>query len=269
MSDAAMHNLTKRIDAQINDDAAEASRVLDDMSGAASVAGRTGSAYDLGEKNRLVRARFRTNTVQIAKIIASASDLTSEEKNSRLEAAAIQLSQRLAGLLNADCAAAAGHSDNSLFGGLFSELRAQLNEDIESLKHDFRVGIAWDERIIPLPSAPITTNINIGGQQQVGAPGSVQRQVVVVAKLPTLIRTIEEIQDSPEFVGLGNDMRNSLNEAADDLKEEARSGEPNPDRLRKWGQRFLDRLKTAGLYVAEEAFKAVLFASLVAAGAAQ
>jgi hypothetical protein len=217
----------------------------------------------LNRKNELVRNRFRATTREQARIIARGSNLTADQKVTRLEAAARQLSDRLAGLLNRDYLAA-----GEPFSRLHSELREKLEQDVESLTHDFQNNTAWGE---PLASEPAqVTNINvrdIHGPAQIGATGAVQHQIVVLGALPKLIQEIAAIQVSPEVAALNEDGRTGINEVAEDLMEEASSPTPDPARLRRWGERLLGRLHSAGLIVAEEALKVALFAALTAPGA--
>ena len=139
------HQLTTRLDALIDDAAKTAVLGMGDVEREASMLRRSNSPYSAREKNAVLRGQFHKTTAEMAKTVARASHLDDAAKLTRLEAGALQLSERLAGLARSDYSEAGGPGDKHFFARVYEELRAKLDRDVASLKHDFPTGFVWGE----------------------------------------------------------------------------------------------------------------------------
>jgi hypothetical protein len=268
MSEDATYALMKRIDALVNDAAADARLSMDDIERDASYHGRGNSPYSAREKNRALRDIFRKRTTELAGIVSRAARLDATVKLGRLKAGAEQLADRLTGLARNDYLQAGGTSDRKYFEQLARELREQLDTDVHSIEHDFPTGFVWDQPIAAPVPVPPTSQITIGaihgGNQQIAAGAVVNQKMTVNQAMDNLIGAIEVVRASKDYAALDLIMRRQLDEIADDLIEEARTPAPNASRLHRWGERFMSRLRTAGAWVLEESFKAALIAGMAA-----
>ena len=267
-------NLSKRIDKLVEDSFEKVMSLTKQIDRKAAANGAYDSGGRLLERNEAVISAFRDLTIELARIV-SARGIVGAERVSAVDEGAKRLVNRIVQHQLQEVEAlgsrtSPGSRTPSLAKKMLTELEQKLNEDAETVASDLEHGWTWGQQIAPDPV--VRPNVTFGpnyGNQQVGVGDHVNQSMVVNPALSDLVGLIDHILASKEFAALGENQRRDLEEAAEDIKEEAARPSPDQSRIQRWGERFIHRLKAAGLIVAEEFMKAALMVGLTAlAGAA-
>jgi hypothetical protein len=95
-----------------------------------------------------------------------------------------------------------------------------------------------------------------GAIQQVGV-GQVS-QSALVDNRQALVQAIDHALASPEVAALSPQQKEGFTDLADALKDEAKKEQPDPGKLRRWGNRLLEFGKELGVKVATDSIAQIL-----------
>lgn len=131
---------------------------------------------------------------------------------------------------------------------LQERLRRMLNDELDDFSHGMHGGARLKKE--PVVNSIINNTMN-------NSPGAVQQagvgkfsQSAFTQQTAHLTQAIDAFLASPEFQQLAPEQKDAVADVADALKHEAAQSEPNPGKLRRWGERLSGLTKEFGLHVA-------------------
>ncbi len=135
-------------------------------------------------------------------------------------------------------------------------IRLKLDERRVRLTDDFAHGMLGSELMKKDPLVNVVNNNSPGSIQQVGVGNF--SQSVFVQRNTELISAIDQALSSSEFKALSGDKQASLTDVAEVLKAEASKNAPDPGKLKRWGDRFVQMCGDVGIKVAGTSIAQVL-----------
>ena len=106
------------------------------------------------------------------------------------------------------------------------------------------------------PLVDVVNNNSPGAIQQVGIGNF--SQSAFLQNGTELVKAIDEALASEEFKALGADTQAALQDTAEVLKGEAAKINPDPGKLKRWGERFVQMCNDVGIKLAGHVLALVL-----------
>lgn len=135
-------------------------------------------------------------------------------------------------------------------------IRGRLEEKRRRLTDDFAHGMQGSERLKKDPLVNVVNSNSPGAIQQVGIGNF--SQSAFIHNNAELISAIDQALASQEFKALDGDKQASLTDVAEVLKAEASKMNPDPGKLKRWGDRFIEMCRDVGIKVVGTAIAQVL-----------
>jgi hypothetical protein len=146
---------------------------------------------------------------------------------------------------------------NSPVGGdIINKMEVSLRERKDMILDNFRHGMMGSERLKNDGVISVVQNNSPGAVLQVGSGNF--NQSAYNQSHQSLVQEIEKALASPEFSALTPDDKVSVKDIADVVKEEAKKPEPEPGKLKRWGNRLVKITEDVGLKVVSGTIAGIL-----------
>lgn len=141
------------------------------------------------------------------------------------------------------------------YATIVNRTKVKLAEKRDSLIDDYLHGMMGSQRMKKDPVINVVQNNSPGAVQQVGSNFN---QSAFNQNHQSLVQEIEKALASPQFAALKEDDQVSVRDIAEVVKEEAAKTQPDPGKLRRWGERLVKISEDVGLKAVSSTIAALL-----------